>query len=115
MTILFSERQHFTTPWLWILILGLAALFTYGAWKQLILGELWGSNPGPDWAILISWILAGVAIPALFASAHLRTEVRRDGIPRGSSPRSGRRLEAAPLADQPPPEPLRNRKSRITA
>lgn len=76
----FSERQHFTTPWLWVLILGLAALFTYGAWKQLILGEHWGSNPGPDWAILISWLVAGLALPALFASAHLRTEVRGDGI-----------------------------------
>jgi hypothetical protein len=80
MTPAFSERQHFTTPWLWALILGLAALFTYGAWRQLILGEPWGTKPGPDWAILMSWLFAGVALPALFASAHLRTEVRGDGI-----------------------------------
>jgi hypothetical protein len=78
--IFYSEEQRFTQKWLWILILGPAALFSYGAYRQLLLGEAWGSNPASDIVLFGSWVLAGVAIPALFWFARLRTEVRADGI-----------------------------------
>lgn len=78
--VLFDERQHFTQAWLWALLLGTAGLFWFGTWRQVVQGEPWGSNPAPDEAILVAWLLAGVSVPLLFAVAHLRTRVTRDGI-----------------------------------
>lgn len=78
--IFYTEEQRFTQKWLWMLILGVAALFSYGSFRQLVLGQAWGSNPASDIVLFGSWVLAGVAIPALFWLGRLRTEVRADGI-----------------------------------
>jgi hypothetical protein len=78
--IYFTEKQRFTQPWIWALVGGIAALIWYGAFRQLVQGEAWGTNPAGDTALLLSWLLAGVGLPALFAFGHLRTEVRDDGI-----------------------------------
>ena len=78
--VLFTERQHYTQVWVWVLVLGVAALFWYGVWNQLVLGEPWGSNPASDRVLFVSWLLAGLALPILFAFTHLRTEVRSNAI-----------------------------------
>jgi hypothetical protein len=76
----FVERQRFTQPWLWGLLLGVAALFSYGAFRQLVQGVPWGTKPASDPVLFVVWLLTAVALPALFALSHLRTEVRTDGI-----------------------------------
>lgn len=76
----FTERQRFTAWWLWILLLGAAALVWWAAWVQLVEGRPFGTNPASDWGMLLVWLLAGVALPWLFLAAQLRTEVRDDGI-----------------------------------
>jgi len=76
----YTEQQRFTQPWLWAIILGMAAVFWHGAFRQLVRGEPWGTNPAGDIVLFLSWALAGLGFPLLFAYAHLRTEVRDDGI-----------------------------------
>jgi hypothetical protein len=76
----FIEKQRFNQPWIWALVVGLAALSWYGAFRQLVRGETWGANPAGDTSLFLVWLLAGVGLPALFAFGHLRTEVRDDGI-----------------------------------
>jgi hypothetical protein len=76
----FTERQRFRQPWLWLLIGGVAVLFWYGAWQQIVLGRPWGTNPAPDGVLILVVLLAGVAVPWLFLAGRLDTEVRDDGI-----------------------------------
>lgn len=76
----YAERQRFTQKWLWALLLGIAATFSYGAYQQLVLGRPWGPGPAGDLVVVASWLLAAVALPALFVLARLRTEVRRSGV-----------------------------------
>ena len=69
----FTEVQRFRQLWLWALVLAvsllLLGLFGYGMVKQLVLGQLWGSNPMSDPALLIVGpltVLSGLGLPLLF-------------------------------------------------
>ena len=57
MTSLFSETQHFTQRWLWIMLIGmmliLVAVFGYGMIEQLIFGRVWGNRPISDGMLLL--------------------------------------------------------------
>ena len=44
----FKEQQQYTQWWLWIILFGIALLPIIGIYKQLILGEPFGSKPLPD-------------------------------------------------------------------
>lgn len=76
----FREVQRFRQPWLWVLLVGCAAWFTWAAWQQLGQGEPVGSNPMGDAGRLIAWALAALGLPGLFLLTRLRTEVREDGV-----------------------------------
>lgn len=78
--IAFREVQRFKQPWLWALIL-LASGF---AWFTFI-WELYTSlspegEGGQVWFAGIIALLLGLGLPALFSSAKLVVEVRRDGL-----------------------------------
>jgi hypothetical protein len=59
---LFKEEQRFDQLWLkvplYILAIGNIALFIYGFYKQLIVGEPWGNNPMSD----IGLVFAGALV-----------------------------------------------------
>jgi hypothetical protein len=83
----FVEVQHFRQWWLWLLLGGSAVftigLFAWGLYVQLVLGRPWGNKPMSDTALLataIATFVLWVALLALFAAMHLRTEVRADGL-----------------------------------
>ncbi len=44
----FKEVQRFRQWWLWLILIGLAAVAITGVYKQLIIGEPLGDNPMPD-------------------------------------------------------------------
>lgn len=78
--ILHVEVQRFTQPWL-VLLVGAVAAFTWiVAIAQLIFGQPVGTNPASDAGMVAIWVLVGVALPALFLLANLRTEVREHAI-----------------------------------
>lgn len=79
-TIIYREEQRFNQWWLWLLIYGLVALMWWGFFQQIILGQPWGTNPGPDWLVWLLWLLLGVGLPALFHIMKLVVEVRPNQV-----------------------------------
>ncbi len=83
--VIFYEVQKFRQRSLWILLLLVNALalilFGYGMFKQLVLGQAWGSRPLPDIVLAIVGSLAILLLALLtymFYTMKLITEVRSD-------------------------------------
>jgi hypothetical protein len=78
--VLFHEVQHLPRALLY-LVLGVAAgPMWYLVVEQVLLGHPVGSKPAPDGVLLLLWLLVGVTLPLMMATARLETEVRSDGI-----------------------------------
>lgn len=77
---IFREVQKFRQYWLWVIVLGTAGMLWYGMIQQIIYKIPFGSNPAPDWWLVLFWILFGIGLPALFFNMQLITEVRTDGV-----------------------------------
>jgi hypothetical protein len=77
--ILFSERQRFKQWWVWMILIGINALFLFGVYKQVINGQQFGDKPMSDTGLLLTTGLT-VLITMLFASFRLDTIIKRDGI-----------------------------------
>jgi len=78
--VVFRERQRFTQPWVWVLLIGLSLMMWLGAWQQLVQGRPFGTNPAPDGMLVVFLAVFGVGFPLLFAWLHLETEVTDKGI-----------------------------------
>lgn len=77
--VLFRETQTFRKTWIWLILLPINAVFIYGIYQQLILGQPFGDKPGSDLGLLIGFfILAGVNL--LLYSIRLETSFTEDGI-----------------------------------
>lgn len=88
----FREEQRFKQWWIWLLVLGLAAFSWWGFIQQIILGQPYGSNPGPDWMIWLVLVLVGIGFPALFLTMRLIVTVRGDQITIRYKPFTTRRI-----------------------
>lgn len=77
--ILFREEQRFSQFWIWIIILGTAALWLWQLIQQIFLGIPFGNNPAPDGVVI-----AMGAIPAtiliIFKTLRLETVIDQDGV-----------------------------------
>lgn len=75
----YTEVQKFNQWWLWIILIGLVSLPTYGLVQQLFLGKPFGSQPISDAGLLVffgtMWFLFG-----FFRYLELRTEIDASGI-----------------------------------
>lgn len=69
--VLFREEQRFRQLWIWLLILFIAAIQWWGFIQQIIFGQPWGDNPGPDWMIVTFWLLFGIGLPLFFLYLRL--------------------------------------------
>lgn len=78
--IIYHEEQRLRQIWIWIVVLFVTGLAWYGSYQQLILGTPFGSNPAPDWMMVVIWIVFGIGFPLIFIVFRLRTEVRPDGV-----------------------------------
>jgi hypothetical protein len=76
----FREEQRFRQLWIWILILGVAALQWWGWIQQILLGRPFGDNPGPDWMVWVFWALFGIGLPLFFVYLRLVVEVDDQGV-----------------------------------
>ena len=76
----FREEQRFRQWWIWLLILPLAAFGWWALVQQIVLGQPFGSNPGPDWVIWLVWLLVGIGFPALFATMRMVVSVEQNQI-----------------------------------
>ncbi len=77
----FREEQNFRRVW-WVmlLMLGMAAMMWWGLIEQIVLGQPWGNNPGPDWMVWLSWLLFGVGMPIFFLWIKLDVSVTTNHI-----------------------------------
>lgn len=78
---IYHETQYFRGVW-WVmlLILGVAALMWWGFIQQIVFGQPWGTNPAPDWAMWLLWLIIGIGLPLLFWNMGLVTEVHHDRL-----------------------------------
>jgi len=76
----FREVQRFTQWWVWLFVLGIAALMWYGFVEQIVFSRPFGDHPAPDWMLILFLALFGIGMPWLFIIAALRTEVRADAL-----------------------------------
>lgn len=76
----FHEEQRFRQLWVWMLVLGIAAIQWWSWIQQILLGQPFGDNPGPDWMVWLIWVLFGIGLPLFFVYLRLVTEVRADGV-----------------------------------
>jgi hypothetical protein len=76
----FHEEQRFRQFWIWILILGVAALQWWGWIQQILLGQPFGDNPAPDWMVWLLWALFGIGLPLSFVYLRLVIEVDDQGV-----------------------------------
>ena len=63
-----------------MLLVPLVALPWWGFFQQIILGQPWGSNPGPDWLTILLWLLIGVGLPIFFLYLRLIVTVTDESI-----------------------------------
>lgn len=77
----FREIQYMRHVW-WVmlLILGIALLMWWAFYEQIVSGRPWGSNPGPDWLILLFWFIFGLIFPIGFYLMRLVVEVYEDHV-----------------------------------
>ena len=76
----FREVQKHRQVWVWLIVFGAALLMWYALVQQIILGQPFGTNPGPDWMIWLFWLLIGIGLPLLFLYMKLIVEVGDDGV-----------------------------------
>ncbi len=73
--VLFREIQWYQPRWLWVLVLGVAALDWYFGFAHGLL-----HNPMRHGLYTISLVILGVLAPLFLCTYRQLTEVRRDGI-----------------------------------
>ncbi len=88
----FHEEQRFRQIWVWAIILGVAGLQWWGWIQQIMLGQPFGNNPGPDWMVWLFWLLFGIGLPLFFAWLRLVIDVDDQGVTLRYAPLSRRRI-----------------------
>jgi len=83
----FREIQKFRQPWIWLLVLGSAALmvwiFGYGLVQQLVVGRPWGNQPMSDTGLVVTSSITlafSLGLVWLFLAMALVVEVRSDAL-----------------------------------
>jgi len=75
----FKETQQFRQAWLWILLIGINALFIVGTIRQVYLGKPFGDNPSSNFE-LVSLTIIAICILFLFIFMRLETTIDEIGI-----------------------------------
>lgn len=78
--VFFHEVQKFTQIWLWLIILFITGLAWFGFIRQILIRIPFGQHPAPNIVMIITWVIAGVFLPAFIGSTKLVTEVRGNGL-----------------------------------
>ena len=76
---MFEERQRFRKGWLWLVIIPLIGLFTFGLITQFILKKAFTDNPVQDFALLGLSVLF-ISLIILFLKIELLTKIDEKGV-----------------------------------
>lgn len=75
----FREVQKIRQWWIWLILLGVAGLWAWGIYYQIILDKPFGRQPLSDASLLITTIIP-ISLLALFSTISLKTVVTSRGI-----------------------------------
>jgi hypothetical protein len=75
----FKEEQRFTQWWLWLGLIAIGLLPTYGIYIQLIMGQKFGDKPMSDLGLIV-FAICIFAFIAFFWLLKLSTEIDQDEI-----------------------------------
>ena len=89
----FIESQRFTQWWLWLILVGVALIPTWGMYSQVLMGTPMGNNPTPDWAVVF-FCLFTYGMCFLFYFLQLKTTINAKGIHFGFFPLGVNRFHA---------------------
>jgi hypothetical protein len=79
MTEAFHETQRMRSWWFMTLVALIIGLATWAFIQQIVIGEPWGTNPAPDWAVYV--LVAFMAVIAWWLmSIRLVTSVDQTGV-----------------------------------
>jgi hypothetical protein len=71
----YREVQHFRQPWVWILLIGIAALMWYLFFLHFVMGTPAGTRPAPDAVVLLFTAIFGIGFPLFFLVLRLEITV----------------------------------------
>ena len=77
---IYTEKQRFRQWWVWVLTLIGALVLAWVIFQQLVMDSSLGSNPTPDYVLVILGVIVGGGLPLLMYSTGLDTEVRDCGV-----------------------------------
>jgi hypothetical protein len=77
--LIFFERQRFKQWWIWLILVGIDAVFLLGIFQQIIRGRPFGDNPMSNLGLIISTLLI-LLFNLLVLNIRLETLIKRDGI-----------------------------------
>jgi len=92
----YREVNRAKPMWIWPILIFVTGMIWYGFYQQIVAGQPFGDNPGPDWVVWVSWLLAGVGLPVFIFVARVIVTVGRDDVTVRWFPLKTRRV---PLAD----------------
>jgi hypothetical protein len=78
--ILYREVQYARQWWIALIILATTVLGWWAFVEQIILGRPFGTNPAPDWFVVVIWLLFGIGIPVMWYQVRLVIEVHADQV-----------------------------------
>ncbi|MEK9612959.1 MAG: hypothetical protein VW080_03435 [Flavobacteriaceae bacterium] len=76
---LFNEKQRFTQPWIYFILVGMAFLPLYGMYQQFIVGKPFGNNPMSNWGLIL-FSVGMFLFVALLLSIKLQTVITNQEI-----------------------------------
>jgi hypothetical protein len=76
----YREVNSRKPSWIWPLMILIIAMMWYGFFEQIVSGRPFGNNPGPDWLIWVTWLLAGIGLPVFLFVARVIVTVSEDEI-----------------------------------
>ncbi len=77
--VFFSEMQRFKKWWVWLILLSMIGLYSYGVIRQVFTGQPFGQKPMSDSILLLTLGLI-LFMSILIYNIRLDTEIRKDGV-----------------------------------
>ena len=77
---MFRDEQNQKPLWVWIVIAIVVIPAWWGFIQQIVLNRPFGTNPGPDWSIWLTFILGGIVLPIFFYIMKLVITVEDTGV-----------------------------------
>ncbi len=95
----FREEQGFRQWWLWLIVGSSVVLLWWGFVQQIVIGEPWGDNPGPDWLTVLLWLAIGLGLPILFLLLKLIVTVTDEAVDIYFRPITRRTIQVSEISE----------------